>query len=92
MRFLYGFRTAGPIALGMTTLPVPVFAVANAVGAAVWAAVISAVGWFFGQAATRMLDDVQRHEGWIALAIAILGGGGVLAYRIYLRRTRTIAA
>lgn len=92
VRFLYGLRTAGPIALGMTTLALPVFAVANAVGAAVWAGIITGIGWFFGQAATRLLDDVQRHEWWIALAIAVLGGGAILAYRVYRWRTHTLSA
>jgi membrane protein DedA with SNARE-associated domain len=90
VRFLYGFRTAGPVALGMTRLKTPVFALANAVGALIWATVVTGIGWFFGQAATRLLDDVHRHEGWIALGIALLGVCAFVIYRFYWRRRAAV--
>jgi membrane protein DedA with SNARE-associated domain len=73
VRFLYGLRLAGPIALGMTSIPATVFAVANAAGAAVWAAIFTAIGWTFGLAATRVLADIGRHEGWLALVLLAAG-------------------
>ncbi len=90
VRFLYGFRIAGPVALGMTTLRISVFALANAVGALIWASVVTGIGWFFGQAPTRLLDDVHRHEGWIALGIALLGFLAFVTYRLYWRRRTAV--
>ena len=37
LRFLYGLRTVGPIALGVSNVPAPRFLVLNAVAAAIWA-------------------------------------------------------
>jgi membrane protein DedA with SNARE-associated domain len=73
VRFLYGLRLAGPIGLGMTSLPAGAFAIANAAGAMVWAALFTGLGWFFGLAATRVFEDVRQHEGWLALVLAALG-------------------
>lgn len=88
VRFLYGLRLAGPIALGMTSIPAPVFAAANAVGAAAWAALFTMLGWSFGLAATRLLADIGRHEGWLALALLALGLA-FLAVRSYRSRRRS---
>jgi membrane protein DedA with SNARE-associated domain len=81
VRFLYGFRLAGPVALGMTSMPAGAFALANLLGASLWALLFTALGWTFGLAATRVFDDVRHHEGWLALVLAVVSLAGWILWR-----------
>ena len=71
LRFTYGLRVAGPIVLGAGRMKTSVFIVANACGAVAWAALFSAIGFAFGQAATALLGDIARVEH-IAIGLAIV--------------------
>lgn len=86
VRFLYGLRLAGPIALGMTSIPAPLFAAANAAGAAAWAALFTTLGWTFGLAATSVLSDIGRHEGWLVLVLLLAGLAFFAAWHVRARR------
>jgi len=73
IRFLYGLRTVGPMAFGMSKVPVWRFVFFNALGAAIWSVVIGGAGYLFGQAMKLWLHDLKRVEE--ALLVAILFGG-----------------
>ena len=76
IRFLYGLRIAGPIALGMNpAIRWPTYSALNGLGAVVWAIVIAGIGYLFGQTIELMLVDVYKYEVFIigALMIGILG-------------------
>ena len=73
IRFLYGLRTVGPMAFGMSKLPAWQIAFFNALGAAIWAVVIGAAGYLFGQAMQLWLHDLKRVEE--TLLFTILCGG-----------------
>jgi membrane protein DedA with SNARE-associated domain len=73
VRFLYGLRTVGPMAFGMSTVPVWRFMLFNVLGATIWAAGIGCAGYMFGQALELFLDDLKRIEE--VLLSAILSGG-----------------
>lgn len=60
VRFVYGLRTAGPIALGMLGVPRWKFVLLNLLGAAVWAVLFSLLGYQFGQALHWWLDDLRK--------------------------------
>ena len=47
-RFLYGLRTVTSFTLGMTRMPIWLYAPLNAVGAAVWASAFAVAGYLFG--------------------------------------------
>ncbi|MHA4875595.1 DedA family protein, partial [Enterococcus faecium] len=72
-RFLYGFRTISPVAIGTTKVSARLFVLVNGVSAIVWGVVFTGVGYLFGhgfeKAIERLLPD--RH------AILILAAGGV---------------
>lgn len=85
LRFLYGFRIAGPVLLGAGRCPTWKFVVFNAVGAAVWAPVVAGAGWVLGEAAQRLLDDVRQYEAWLFAAIVVAGLAGVLLHRLRRR-------
>lgn len=72
VRFMYGLRTAGPIALGIVGVPWREVVVFNALGAAAWAAVIASLGYAFGHAVTVFLHELAHYELEAAIALAAL--------------------
>lgn len=72
LRFLYGLRTVGPIALGMTRVSWARFTALDFVAAVVWAVVVASLGYAFGQALTLWLGNLKRIEHWVALALIVL--------------------
>lgn len=73
IRFLYGVRTVGPLAFGMSKVPAWRFVVFNAAGAAIWAVCIGGAGYLFGQAMEIWLDNLKRAEE--VLLLVLLAGG-----------------
>ena len=71
VRFMYGLRIAGPIAIGMSDVPALRFLAFNLLGAAIWAVVVTAVGYFFGQSLQWLITDLARFEE-IALLVIII--------------------
>jgi len=69
VRFAYGLRIAGPVLIGTSGLAPWRFALFNAIGAALWAPLITGAGWFFGRAVEAVLGEIHRFELW-ALALA----------------------
>jgi membrane protein DedA with SNARE-associated domain len=83
VRFLYGLRIAGPIAIGLGTVPWARFCALNFLGAMLWAAIFSVLGFLFGQALELLLEDLHRHEAWI---FALIAATGLAAWLIFRRR------
>lgn len=78
MRFLWGMRTALPIALGLSRVSGARFLVLNPLAALLWAPLVAGLGWGFGALITRHLGDIARFEHWlfagvIGLALAAHG-------------------
>lgn len=74
-RFIYGMRTATPIALGASDYPPWRFALLNALGGAVWAVAFGAAGWALGASLATVLQRATRVEELLAasagMALAI---------------------
>lgn len=87
LRFLYGLRTVGPVALGVSQVPALRFLVLNAVAAAIWALCFSVLGYAFGQTIESMLGRLHGAETKLAVALAI-GALIALAYHQYARWRR----
>lgn len=85
LRFAYGLRIAGPIALGALGVPRWTFVWLNMLGAALWATGFSLLGWQFGSAMQWLLRDLHALED--AIIVALLVGGLVLAlwWRLHRR-------
>lgn len=86
MRFLYGLRTAGPAAVGMSGFSPKRFLVLNLIGSLVWAAAITGAGYLFGQTLEWLSADLRRYELDAAAGLALIG---LLVW--WLRRRREIA-
>jgi membrane protein DedA with SNARE-associated domain len=85
-RFIYGFRTITPFALGLGTMAAPRFAALNMASAAVWALCFTGLGFTLGQAIEPLIADIERYEGVLFIGIAALG---LLAWLVRRRRMRT---
>jgi len=73
IRFLYGLRIAGPIAIGMSGVSWRRFLVLNFAGATVWAIIIAGAGYGFGQGLAYALGGIDADEIWLA-AVLLLSG------------------
>lgn len=87
VRFMYGLRTAGPLALGIARVPGLDFLIFNALGAVVWAALFAALGDAFGRAVETLIGEIARYEAQ-TVAVILAGGGAWFL----IRRVRPVRA
>lgn len=83
-RFIPGMRTVSPIALGMSHVPAGVFIPLNLLAAAIWAPLLTMVGYWLGHRALPLVERLGgmglRIMGGVAVLAAIIAGG-VFAWR-----------
>lgn len=79
-RFMYGLRNAIPFFLGLNGTALRLFIPLNIIGAAVWAAGMTAAGYFFGQALNAAFGRFHKYEP-LALAAIILVAAAVWLIR-----------
>ncbi|KTR01142.1 membrane protein [Aureimonas ureilytica] len=83
-RFIYGFRTVSPIAIGTTQLSTARFLLINALAAATWALVFVSAGYWFGNGIEAAFGQLRLHHRLLAcLAGAVLF---VAALAVWTRR------
>ncbi|MBA3896324.1 MAG: DedA family protein [Sphingomonadaceae bacterium] len=75
-RFVYGFRVAGPVAIGVSHVPARLFLLLNSVSAALWAALFTALGYCLGATFERALRGLLTPAH---LAIAVVAAAVLLA-------------
>ena len=73
MRFMYGLRIAGPIALGIARTHWAEFLVLNAIGALVWACTFAALGYAFGEGVSAVIGRAAHYESLSLLVILMIG-------------------
>lgn len=88
VRFMYGFRILGPIAIGASAVPPLRFLVFNALGAALWAPLIAGAGYVFGYALRSVFADL----GYIEQVGVVIVAGAAIAIGTRLRRRRRDAS
>ncbi|MGB6118365.1 MAG: DedA family protein [Mesorhizobium sp.] len=92
-RFIYGLRTIGGVAAGLSSIPVPRFIALNAISAAFWACLFVGIGYFFGEGAQRLIgDELLKHERLLiglGVALAVAAFGLWLGHR-YLKKRREL--
>jgi len=82
VRFLYGMRTFGPFAIGMTTVPWPTFGILDLGGTVVWAGTLGLLGYAFGHELQAVFGDLKKYEGYIFAGLALIGLTLALIVRI----------
>ena len=88
LRFIYGMKMAGTLALGMSGFSPRSFLILNGIGASVWAVAVSLAGYGVGEVARLLFADVEAHE--IAIGIVLVAGAALLfLYRRFRNRKST---
>jgi membrane protein DedA with SNARE-associated domain len=85
VRFMYGLRLVGPVAIGMSNVLTSRFIVFNLIGAAIWAVGVSSAGYVFGHAIEWLIADLEHLEK-LALVCAVMVVAAVLILRKVRRR------
>ncbi len=68
MRFMWGFRIALPVALGMTNMRADLYFWLNIASGAVWSVLFALIGYGASSAFTRVLAGVHEYEKWLIAA------------------------
>ena len=79
-RFIYGFRTISPIAIGTTKVSTRLFVLINLVAAIVWGIVFTGIGYLFGHSFEKLIERFlpDKHAilivGGVIVVVAVLLG------------------
>jgi membrane protein DedA with SNARE-associated domain len=87
VRFLYGLRTVGPIAIGASRMPWRKFALFNVAGSIAWSAVWLIGGFLIGELVRMLIGDVRHIEAWLFAGVA----AAALALGAYFHLNRRAA-
>lgn len=82
-RFLYGFRTAVPLTIGMSSIPTRKFAIFSFINTVLWDGLFSSLGYYFGAFMKANWKRIEQDEFRIMAAILVVGilTGLFLRYR-----------
>ena len=72
MRFLWGFRIALPVAIGMSTMPAARYLALNLVAGALWSAIIGSIGFGSARLLSYAIADLHRYELQIIAVLVVL--------------------
>ena len=86
LRYLYGLRIAGLMALGTSRLPIMRFLVLDFIGALIWAGSVCAAGYGAGRIFQGLFGQMDA-RGQMLLLAALLFGTPLLVMRARRRRT-----
>lgn len=70
-RFIYGVRTISPIAIGIARVSPWLYTPLNILAAATWAALLTAIGYFFGQLIEQYAGRLHNIEHKLLAALVI---------------------
>jgi membrane protein DedA with SNARE-associated domain len=76
-RFIYGFRTISPFAIGTSGVSERLFLPCNAAAAIIWACTFTTLGYVFGKEVERFLGRYEPTPATIAIGVAVLVAAGV---------------
>jgi membrane protein DedA with SNARE-associated domain len=80
-QWLYGLRITCAVIIGMSRIALLRFLFYQALSCAVWAAIITAAGYYFGRAIERVLGRVEHIEKYGLVIIAVIAFGFWLWHR-----------
>ena len=87
-RFVEGLRQANGIVAGTTGMHWARFLAFNAIGAALWVAVWTCVGYFSGNHITSIYNTASRYSTYFAIAVGVLLIGYIVWRVVRARRER----
>jgi membrane protein DedA with SNARE-associated domain len=72
-RFLYGFRTAVPLAIGMSSISTRKFFIFSIINTFIWDIMFSSIGYFFGAFLKANWKRIEHYEFEIMGALLLTG-------------------
>ncbi|MCX5567854.1 DedA family protein [Kaistia nematophila] len=72
-RFIYGMRTISPIAIGIARVNPVLYAGLNLASAAAWAAIMTTIGYLFGQTVERFAGRLHQDHKLIIAGLLLIG-------------------
>lgn len=84
-RYAFGFRIIIPAACGTFRMPPVRFTIINLFAGIIWAIPTALLGFYFGSAAGPLLERARHYE-FVILALLIVSGAAILAFR-HARKT-----
>jgi membrane protein DedA with SNARE-associated domain len=85
LRFMYGLRMVGPLAIGMSRVGRVRFLVVDLISALIWAALVAGAGYLFGQALELAFVRLRHYEEAVLILIGIIGA---VVWIMHRRRRR----
>lgn len=80
-QWIYGLRITCAVIIGMSRIGIVKFLIYEAVSCAIWAAAITALGYYFGRAIESLLGRVEHIEKYGLAAILLVAVGFWLYHR-----------
>ncbi len=87
-RFVEGLRQANGIIAGTSGMHWPRFLIFNAIGAALWVAVWTSVGYFSGSNINAIYNAATRYDKYLAIAVGVLLIAFITHHVMRARRAR----
>lgn len=84
-QWLYGLRVTCAVIIGISRISVIKFMIYEAITCAVWAAAITAAGYYFGRAVESVLGKAAHIERW-GLLVLVVGAIGVWVWHRWKER------
>jgi membrane protein DedA with SNARE-associated domain len=85
-RFLLGFRTITPLALGATSISLRKFMLFSFISTAIWALIYGLLGHFFGNIIIKLIGQIEQFEKYL-ISIVVMS---IIAYLFYKRRLKKL--
>ncbi|WP_395541963.1 DedA family protein [Neotabrizicola sp. sgz301269] len=88
-RFVFGLRTLGPVALGLSQVPARIFIPCNVIAVAIWGALFTALGYGAGQILHRIFGRLAPgvHLG---LVLGLVAAALVIVALVHHLRSRRL--
>jgi membrane protein DedA with SNARE-associated domain len=84
-RFMYGFRTLTPLAIGASNTRTSRFLILSAMSTLIWGITYGLLGYLFGEVVKSKLSHIENIEKYLIGFLLLLGG---VLFFIYRTRTR----
>jgi membrane protein DedA with SNARE-associated domain len=91
-RFIEGLRQANGIIAGTTGMHWKRFVIFNAIGAALWVAVWTSIGYFSGSHIDAIYSDATRYDKYLAIAAGLVLIAFIVRRVVRVRRARADSA
>lgn len=89
-RFIYGTRTLGPLAIGMSKIPAWEYFSFNFVATLIWSICFGVLGYFFGYSLQIFVGRIRHYEFIIVLLLIIGFAITWPIYRYYMKKSGEI--